>query len=370
MAYVGTPTRLNDPVRTLASVLQGEASSVAGQTAVANVIANRADANYGRYGSDVVSQALGRNQFQGQATPTPQSLAIAQQLYDGTLPRTLTNSLNYAAPVFSGPGATTAPWAIRALNSGEGVNIGGNVFFQNDRGGTPTYNPNATGAAPIGGDGNLYSPQGSTPVGSSVTTSAGSEITGFTSATGNPNDATEVTLGFPGDTAGAGGTGINAASFSQANVGGASVGGVAGGASGAFGLGGITAGGSTVGAGNSGEGGTSAGPVGFNAGGPVTANPDLVSATNKVASNTQAGDKAITDGVKTAGQTIGQAITSQSQSWLDWAKESFVRLAFIVTGLVLFAAALYYFARPQIDAAINQATGVAAKGAKLAAKIA
>jgi spore germination cell wall hydrolase CwlJ-like protein len=126
MAYVGTPTAYSSAVQTLASILQGEASTYAGQVAVANVIQNRAaygDNEFSNYGNDLISQATVPNQFQGQSAPTPQSLDIAQQALDGTLPNTVPGPLNYAAP------GSTASWAVNALNSGDGVTIGGNTFF-------------------------------------------------------------------------------------------------------------------------------------------------------------------------------------------------------------------------------------------------
>lgn len=348
MAYVGTPSRLGDPVRTLASVLQGEASSAAGQTAVANVIANRADANYGRYGSDPLSQALGRNQFQGQATPTAQSLAIAQQLYDGTLPRTLTNSLNYAAPVYSGPGATTARWAINALNSGQGVNIGGNVFFQNDRGGTPTYNPAATGGAAANANAPAAGSGASAPQPQYSGDAGDGTITGMST---NADGSANVTLG--------GGDGADAAGGAAGGLGGLTsgqfpgLGGLLGMAGSMLGLpSGVTSAiTGALGLGGSATAAAGGGNIsGFNAAGPVQASPGLVTATNQVATATREGDRAITQGVQTAGQTIGQAITSQSQSWQSLFSDTFVRFAFIITGLVLFGAALMYFARPQLEA--------------------
>jgi hypothetical protein len=115
---------MGDRTTTLASILQGESSSRAGQEAVAGVMSNRAAMNYGGYGTSVLDQALGRMQFQGQSTPTAQSLAVAQSVLSGNFSNPVPGSLNYAARA----GTTYGP-ALRALNSGQGVKIGGNTFF-------------------------------------------------------------------------------------------------------------------------------------------------------------------------------------------------------------------------------------------------
>ncbi len=124
MAYVGTPRWLGDRTTTLASILQGESSSRAGQEAVAGVMSNRAAMNYGGYGTSVLDQALGRMQFQGQSTPTALSMSVAQSVLSGNFSNPVPGSLNYAARA----GTTYGP-ALRALNSGQGVKIGGNTFF-------------------------------------------------------------------------------------------------------------------------------------------------------------------------------------------------------------------------------------------------
>jgi hypothetical protein len=231
-----------------------------------------------------------------------------------------------------------------------------------------------------------YSSPGFSPVGQQpqVETSAGSVITGFRPA----GETAEVDLGFPGDgPVGSTGSSFDPSSFSSSNV--------AGGAqAGSFGLGGVTSGGTAVGGTGSnlsldgatldkgvtaqsvtgGAGGAGGDPiVGYNAAGPVMGAPTVTAAINqsgqKVSGSVDKGAQQIGSDTKAAGQTIGksvdtfgQTVSKLSGGWLDWANETFLRLAFIVVGLVLFAAALWYFARPQVEAAAGVVADVIPAG--------
>lgn len=137
MAYVGTPNYLGSDLNTLASILQGEAGGegLRGLQAVADVIQNRANQNFSGYGSNLLDQALARNQFQGQSSnPSPQAQQVAQQLLSGQLPDVTGGALYYA-----NPGASTASWA-RNLNANNALQIG-NHYFTNNTNGQP-FSPN------------------------------------------------------------------------------------------------------------------------------------------------------------------------------------------------------------------------------------
>jgi hypothetical protein len=140
MSYVGTPRYLGSDLQTLASILQGEAGGEGpqGLQAVASVIQNRAKQNFSGYGSDPISQALAKNQFQGQSPhPSPEALAVAQQLAGGSL----ANDPTHGALYYANPGASSASWA-RNLNPNNSLQIGHHYFTDNTSG-----NPFA-GAAP------------------------------------------------------------------------------------------------------------------------------------------------------------------------------------------------------------------------------
>lgn len=146
MAYVGTPRYLGNDLQTLASIIQGEAGGegLLGMQAVADVIRNRAGKNFSGYGSDLLDQALARNQFQGQsAKASPEAIAVAQQLQSGTLPDAAGSALYYA-----NPGASTASWA-RNLNAGNALKIG-NHYFTDNANGVPYSGSSLPGK--VGGD--------------------------------------------------------------------------------------------------------------------------------------------------------------------------------------------------------------------------
>lgn len=360
MAYVGTPTRLESARDTLASIIQGEAGGegLRGMQAVGQVISNRAAQNYGGYGSDLVSQATARMQFQGQSLSriSPQAYQVADQALAGQLPDVVgSGAVNYA-----NPGDSSARWA-RNLNSDNSFQLGNHYFTDNTKG-IPYAGP--SGAPMSSTDPLQYTgPNGFQTAGvPGVTTSAGSEITGFkSSADGSTAD---VELGFPGDTSGSGGTGINASSFSSANVSGDS-------AAGSFGLGGLTGGGQTVGAGNSGVGGTSVASASSSAGGSFTVPQAIDTQTRGAASDTSSLNKqsaANTDSLNKTSTANTKAATDKAQSLYNAATGSlsdyFVRLVFIVVGLIALAAALLMFKPVQNAAASVVPAGRAIKAAK------
>ncbi|MGY2995445.1 cell wall hydrolase [Mesorhizobium sp. URHB0026] len=132
MSYVGTPRYLGSDLQTLASILQGEAGGEGpqGLQAVASVIQNRAKQNFSGYGSDPISQALAKNQFQGQSPhPSPEALAVAQQLAGGSL----ANDPTHGALYYANPGASSASWA-RNLNPNNSLQIGHHYFTDNTSG--------------------------------------------------------------------------------------------------------------------------------------------------------------------------------------------------------------------------------------------
>lgn len=133
-SYVGTPRYTRNDAYTIASILQGESPTPEGMQAVASVMANRA-AQGGFGGNDIMSVALAKNQFQGQAPPSPQALEIAQTLLAGNLPDNTGGATFYANPSNS-----SAPWA-RNLNDSNAINIGGNYFTNNPNGVPFTPNP-------------------------------------------------------------------------------------------------------------------------------------------------------------------------------------------------------------------------------------
>jgi hypothetical protein len=131
MAYVGTPRYLGSDLKTLASILQGEAGGegVSGMQAVASVIQNRANQNFSGYGKGLIDQALAEQQFQGQAkNPSKAAREVAAQLIGGQVPDITGGALYYANPADS-----SAQWA-RNLNSGNALKIGNHYFTDNAEG--------------------------------------------------------------------------------------------------------------------------------------------------------------------------------------------------------------------------------------------
>jgi hypothetical protein len=364
MAYVGTPRFLGNARDTLASIIQGEAGGegVRGMQAVAQVISNRASQNFSGYGSDLVSQALAPHQFQGQSgTPSAAAYQVADQALSGSLPNVVgSGAVNYA-----NPGASTASWA-RNLSSDNSFQLGNHFFTDNTRG--RPYSPDlttSTGNNAAAGDGLGYANYSGGS--GNVETSVGTQVQSYDDGGGTGQASVVFGNGDSGDgllANGNFGSPIDSSSFAGSlNVGGALG---AGNASVTDGLPSALSGSAPSLDGATLDPGVTAGSVagsgdniaGYNAAGPVQANPALVGAVNQQGQNAtkaiQEGDKNITKGVETAGKTIGQAITTQSQSWVSWASDSLLRVFVLVIGLALFAGALYYFGKPAIDGAVKK----------------
>jgi len=97
--------------------------------AVFNVMQNRANINFGGFGSDILSQALAPNQFQGQITNfSPDALNIANQGLSGNLADITGGATSYAVP-----SASTAAWATN-LNNSNSLQIGSQYFTDNQNG--------------------------------------------------------------------------------------------------------------------------------------------------------------------------------------------------------------------------------------------
>jgi len=124
----------------LASIIAGESSLLAGQQAVLNVIMNRAATNYGNHGTTWIAQATAPQQFSAYPNalgkPTSDIYAMILAAIDGELGNIVPKALNYA-----NPSLTSAEWVKEANATGLGVNIGGNVFWADDKGGSPGYDP-------------------------------------------------------------------------------------------------------------------------------------------------------------------------------------------------------------------------------------
>lgn len=150
MATVMTPKRLGTDRDTLASILMGETKTRNGMIAVAEVMRNRARINFGLFGTSLVDQATAPNQFQGQTIPwNDTAYEIAGLALNDRLPEVVgTTALYYAADIPQ----TTAKWARAAINKGQGIEVGGNIFWADDKGKRPTVswdNPSPIGPKPV-----------------------------------------------------------------------------------------------------------------------------------------------------------------------------------------------------------------------------
>lgn len=124
----------------LASIIAGEASGDLPQQAVLNVIMNRAAVNFGGHGNTWIQQATAPLQFSAYPNalgkPSADTYAMIAAAIDGQLGNIVPKALNYANPKL-----TTAAWVQEANATGLGVDIGGNVFWADDKGGAPGYDP-------------------------------------------------------------------------------------------------------------------------------------------------------------------------------------------------------------------------------------
>jgi hypothetical protein len=174
-------------------IVAGESATPAGQQAVLNVMQNRAAVNFGGYGTTIEAQATAPLQFSaypnalGASSSTTEGMVSAAQ--GGTLGNIVPNSLNYANPSIMNPATTPNSWVWGAQASGQGVQIGGNTFWANSKGGSPGYDPSQLASAngvPAGPPdnatgGNTGYSVTANPSGTSSTTSTG---TGTTPAQG------------------------------------------------------------------------------------------------------------------------------------------------------------------------------------------
>ena len=165
-----------DPTQVLANVIQGEAGSPEGQTAVATVIQNRLNAGSAGGFADTLQGVVQPSQFNGwqNAAPGSNAYQLAQTLIDGgTLPASAAgNSLYFASP------ASNNAWWANPSNPdsvvNKGVNIGGNFF--SDVMGAPSSNFDSTGVAQANQSGS--DPLGVFPLGGSSAGSGGGSSAG------------------------------------------------------------------------------------------------------------------------------------------------------------------------------------------------
>src|ERR1035437_131078 len=127
----------------LASVIQGEAGSSAGQSAVAQVMQNRLD--NGGFGSSLQGVVTPSNFNGWNSNPSPGAYGLADQLIAGQPIQSGAGNALY----FASPASNNASWATNAINSGNGTNIGGNYFFANDKGGAISGAGNTSGPASL-----------------------------------------------------------------------------------------------------------------------------------------------------------------------------------------------------------------------------
>ena len=124
----------------LASIIAGEAAGIEPQQAVFNVMMNRAAVNFSGFGTTWISQATAAKQFSAYpdalGKPTADTYAMIAAAIDGKLGNIVPKALNYANPRL-----TNATWVQQANATGLGVDIGGNVFWADDKGGSPGYDP-------------------------------------------------------------------------------------------------------------------------------------------------------------------------------------------------------------------------------------
>jgi Cell Wall Hydrolase len=96
-----------DPITLLAGIIQGEASQPADQFGVASVIQNRLNAGFPGASGGALGIATAQSQFSAYpnalGTPTPNAIALATALQNGTLSQygNTGNALYYNAPGFA-----------------------------------------------------------------------------------------------------------------------------------------------------------------------------------------------------------------------------------------------------------------------------
>ncbi len=144
-----TPRFLGDNTTTVASVIQAEAGnqSVSGMVGVADVMQNRANSNFGGYGTSIIDQITAQGQFQSQSPVSqisPDAMATAQALTSGGL-----GDVTGGATYYANPSASSALWA-KNLDNSNSLQIGQHFFTNNTDGTpfTPDYNTAAANLSP------------------------------------------------------------------------------------------------------------------------------------------------------------------------------------------------------------------------------
>lgn len=129
------------PQAYLAGVIQGEASTPAGQFAVASVIYNRTESPTGGWGDNVLETASPYKQFNGyNPNYSENAYNLAGQTLNGTLDQSgsVGNAVNYANPSLISPSSSNYGWTQGLLNGGYNAGNEGNYF--SDRAGAPSSN--------------------------------------------------------------------------------------------------------------------------------------------------------------------------------------------------------------------------------------
>jgi hypothetical protein len=355
LAYVGTAKVLGSPRDTLASVIQGEAGNqgLTGMQAVGATIQNRASINFSNYGSDLVSQATARMQFQGQSgNISPNAYKVADDMLAGRNPDPTGGALYYA-----NPGASTASWA-RNLDGDNSLKIGSHYFTDNDQGipfqgGGTTFAGTGPDGLPAGtsggGTGDIVNPDAWGTYGRTGTSDvAGVSSSGFTGD------------GFGGDLSG------NGSTFTGSGLGGAA--GIAGGTDANGGLTNPQSGFFSDGLDPNMKfeaddfGGEAAGASFKTAGSPAAGQGDPSATTqfvdnvafelfkqsevmkaNQIAEDktATANTSATTKAIAGAAQGLAGASTTISSNWLDTARNLFSRGSVIILGVVIVGGSLW-----------------------------
>ena len=344
----------------LGQIVAGESATPAGQQAVINVIQNRAAVNFGGYGTSLEQQATAFQQFSAYPNALGQSSAstenLVSQAQNGTLGNIVPNSLNYANPSIMSQSSQPNSWVWSAQASGQGVQIGGNTFWANSKGGSPGYDPTqlASGA--------------STPAGGGLDYGIDNQLTGgwdgiapdTTGISGAGTDGVGAvgsglgTLGWDGGSL-SGNTNITGFSVAGVNApldtssggfagGGASAGGLTGGGASSAGASAFPGSGSGSGVVTvSGQAGTAGGPDATQTGGGTSTAPQNTPTLNILG----ALPTAVGTGLAAIGQNINNGIstavnqaTTGLQSVITNATGLFTRGAIMVFGILLVIIAL------------------------------
>lgn len=333
----------------LGQIVAGESATPAGQQAVINVIQNRAAVNFGGYGTSLEQQATAFQQFSAYPNALGQSSAstenLVSQAQNGTLGNIVPNSLNYANPSIMSQSSQPNSWVWSAQASGQGVQIGGNTFWANSKGGSPGYDPTqlASGASTQTGgwDGIAPDTTGISGAGSDGVGTAGNGGLGSigwdSGSYGNPSDITGFSV-----------AGVNApldaSSGGFANGGASAGGGLTGGGASSAGASAFPGSGSGSGAVTvSGQAGTAGGPDATQTGGGTSTAPQNTPTLNILG----ALPTAVGTGLAAIGQNINNGIstavnqaTTGLQSVITNATGLFTRGAMMVFGILLVIIAL------------------------------